>query len=172
MTQLYAIVTGGCIALLFLVRTLIRLCWLFKPSNILLRKHILYPFLLRRHRLLGPWTRAQVAYQVIYLAANIFCTCFKVSTASDAATRAGFLSLINMVPAYFGLHLSFICTLLGVSLPSYQVFHRSIGTISVLLSLLHTVINAVGRPLLGIKESKQVFELTVSQCIPNKSILS
>ena len=87
--------------------------------------------------------------------------------ASEAATRAGYLSLINMVPAYFGLHLSFVCTLLGVSLPTYRPFHASTGTMSVLLGLLHAVINAIGKPVLGTKESKQVFELIVSQHIPN-----
>ena len=171
-TQFYAIAAGGCIALLFIVRTLTRLRWLLKPGDALLRKHFLYPLLLRRHRLLGPWTRARVAFQVIYLAANVFCTCFKVSTASEAATRAGHLSLINMVPAYFGLHLSFVCTLLGVSLPTYRLFHASTGTMSVLLGLLHAVINAIGKPVLGTKESKQVFELIVSQHIPDRFPLS
>ena len=79
-TQFYAIAAGGCIALLFIVRTLTRLRWLRKPGDALLRKHFLYPLLLRRHRLLGPWTLAWVAFQVVYLAANVFCTCFKVST--------------------------------------------------------------------------------------------
>ena len=170
-TQFYAIAAGSCIALVFMVRTLIRLRWLLKPGDGLLRKHLLYPLLLRRHRLLGPWSRAQVALQVIYLAANIFCICFKVSTASGAATRAGHLSLINMVPAYFGLHLSFICTLLGVSLPTYRRFHASTGTVSVLLGLLHTVINAVRKPVIGTRDSKQVFELIVNHYILYRSTL-
>ena len=53
-TQFDAIAAGGCIALLFIVRTLIRFSWLSEPSNALLRKYFLYPFLLRGHRLFRP----------------------------------------------------------------------------------------------------------------------
>ena len=157
---------GGCIALLLIIRIVIRVRWLFRPGDILLRKYFLYPLLLRRHRLLGPWTRAGVIYQIIYLTANIFCICFKVSTASDMAKRAANLSLINMVPAYFSLYLSFVCTLLGVQLPKYRIFHRSIGTISVLLGLLHTTVEATGKPLLSPNNSTQIFKLIVS-CLIN-----
>ncbi len=161
MTQFYAIAAGGCIALLFIVHTLIRLSWLCKPCGALLRKYFLHPLLLRRHGLLGPWTRAQVAFALIYFAANAFCTCFRVSTASDVATRAGHLSLINMVPAYFGFHLSFICTLLGVSLPRYRLFHASTGTMSIILGVLHAIIDTAGKPSLGTRGSGQAFKLIV-----------
>ena len=168
MTQFYAIAAGGCIALLFIVHTLIRLSWLFEPCDALLRKYFLYPLLLRRHRLLGPWTRAQVAFELIYSAANAFCACFKVSTASDVATRAGHLSLINMVPAYFGFHLSFVCTLLGVPLPTYRLFHASTGTMSVILGILHAIINTASKPNLGTRGSGQVFKLMVGCCVPDE----
>ena len=167
-TQFYAIAAGGCIALLFIVHTLIRLSWLFKPCDALLRKHFLYPLLLRRHRLLGPWTRAQVAFELIYFAANVFCACFKVSAASDVATRAGHLSLINMVPAYFGFYLSFVCTLLGVSLPIYRLFYTSTGTISIILGVLYTVINAASKPSQGTEGSGQVFKMIAGCCAPDE----
>ena len=167
-TQFYTIAAGGCIALWLIVHTLIRLSWLFRPCDALLRKYFLYPLLLRRHRLLGPWTRAQVAFELIYFAANAFCTCFMISTASDVATRAGHLSLINMVPAYFGFHLSFVCTLLGVSLPTYRLFHASTGTMSIILGVIHVVISAAGKPGLSTKGSQQVFQMIVSCCAPDE----
>ena len=43
---------------------------------------------------------------------------------------------------------------------------------SFLLGLLYAVINAAGKRLLGTRESKQVFELIVSQHIPNGFTLS
>ena len=166
-TQFYAIAAGGCIALLFIIHTLNQLSWLIKPCDALLRKHFLYPLLLRRNRFLGPWTRAQVAFELTYFAANVFCTCFKVSTGSDVATRAGHLSLINMVPAYFGFHLSFVCTLLGVSLPRYRLFHASTGTMSIILGVIHAIINAIGKPNFGTRGSGQVFKLIVGCYLPN-----
>jgi len=108
-----------------------------------------------------------VAFQLIYLAANVFCACFKVSTATDTATRAGHLSLINMLPTYFGFHLSFVCTLLGVSLPTYRLFHASTGTMSILFGVLHAAINAAVKPSLGTSGSGQVFRLIVGHCAPN-----
>ena len=168
-TQCYAIAAGGCIALLFIVNTLVRLSWLLKPCIALLRKYFQYP-LLRRHRLLGPWTRAQVAFELIYFAANAFCTCFKVSTAGDVATRAGHLSLINMVPAYLGFHLSFVCTLLGVSLSTYRLFHASTGTMSIILGVLHAVISAIGKTSLSTKGSEQIFKMIVSCHVPDELI--
>lgn len=161
MTQFYAIAAGGCIALSLFIHTLIRLTWLCKPCGALVRKYFLHPLLLRRHRLLGPWTRAQVAFALIYFAANAFCTCFRVSTASDVATRAGHLSLINMVPAYFGFHLSFVCTLLGISLPRYRIFHASTGTMSIILGVIHAIIDAASKPSLGTRGSGQAFKLIV-----------
>ncbi len=167
-TQFYAIAAGGCIILLFIIHSLIRLSRFIKLCDTLLRKHLVYPLLLRRHRLLGPWTRAQVVFQLIYLGGNVFCTCFKVSTASEAATRAGNLSLINMMPAYFGFHLSFICDLLGVSLPLYRLFHASTGTMSVLLGLLHVIIHTAGKPSLSRSGSGPLFELIVGHCAPQE----
>ena len=164
-TQYYAIAAGGCIALLFIVQTLIRISWLFIPCIALLRKFFLCPLLLRRHRLLGPWTRAQVAIELIYLAVNALCACFRVSTASNVATRARYLSLINMMPTYFEFHLSFVCTLLGISLPTYRLFHASTGTMSVILNVLHAVISAAAKPSLGWKRSEQVFQMIVSCCV-------
>ena len=162
------IIVGGCVALLFVVHTLTQLSWLLKPCHSLLRKYLLYPLLLRRHRLLGPWTRAEAAFELIYLAANIICTCFKVSSASDVAARAGNLSLVNLVPAYFGFHLSFVCTILDLSLPTYRRFHASTGTMSAILGVIHTVINVAGKSSLGIKGPEQAFRLLVGCSVPNE----
>jgi len=103
-----------------------------------------------------------VAFALIYFAANAFYICFRVSTASDVATRAGYLSLINIVPAYFGFHLSFICTLLGVSLPRYRLFYASTGTMSIILGVLYAIIDAAGKPSLGTRGSGQAFKLIIS----------
>ncbi len=107
-----------------------------------------------------------MAVQLIYLGGNVFCTCFKVSTADEAATRAGNLSLINMMPTYFGFHLSFIYDLLGVSLLMYRLFHALTGIMSVLLDLLHVIIHTVDKLSLSMSGSGQLFELIVSHCAP------
>ncbi len=108
-----------------------------------------------------------MAFALIYFAANAFYTCFRVSTTSDVATRAGHLSLINLVPAYFRFHLSFVYTLLGVSLPRYRLFYALTGTISIILSMLYAIINAAGKPSLGTKGSGQAFKLIINYFLPD-----
>ncbi len=167
----YAIAAGGSLVLLLLINFAAHLTRFLGPCRTLVRKYFLLPMLVGRHRFLGPWTTAQVSFQLVYLAANIFCASFRVSTAKQASVRAGHLSLINMIPAYFGFHLSFICDMLGVSLATYRLFHASTGTMSVLLGLLHVLIHAAGKPSVKVGESWQMFGLIVSDAASNKSVL-
>ncbi len=167
-TQFYAIAASGCIILLFIIHSLIRLSRFVKLCDTLLRKHLVYSLLLRWHRLLRPWTRAQMTFQLIYLEGNVFCTCFKVSTASEATTRARNLSLINMMSTYFEFHLSFICDLLDVSLPLYRLFHASTEIMSDLLDLLHVIIHTTGKSSLSRSGFEPLFELIVDHCASQK----
>ena len=99
---------------------------------LLIQKDFLFLTLVGRHRFFGLWAFAQVSFQLVYLVTNILYASFKVSTAKEASVRAGHLSLIKMMSAYFGFHLSSICDMLSVSLATYQLFHASTGTMSVL----------------------------------------
>ena len=142
-TQLYAVAAGGLIALLGIIRLCLRTArflrrWL---SGLVLRR-LIYPFLLRRHRFIGPWTRSGVLLHALYLVVIIFCSSFKIDSLSHASTRAATLSLINAVPLYFGIHMSFIADTLGISLQLYKRCHRTIAYVSTLLALFHVVANA------------------------------
>lgn len=112
-----------------------------------------------------------MSLQLIYLVANIFCASFRVPTAKEASVRTAHLSLINMMPAYFGFHLSFICDLLGVSLAKYRLFHASTGTMSVLFGLPHVLIHATSKPSFKVGESWQIFGLIVSFAASNRRAL-
>lgn len=169
-TQCYAIAAGGCIALLFIVNTLVRLSWLWKPCIALLRKHFQYSLLLRRHRFLKSWTHVQMTFELIYFAVNAFCICFKISTASDVITRAKHLSLINMMSTYLEFHLSFVCILFDVSLFTYRLFHASTRTMSIILDVLHAVISAVDKTSLSTKKSEQIFKIIVDCRVFNELI--
>ncbi len=103
-------------------------------------KHLLYPRVLRRHRFLGLWTRAHVFLHLLYLAINIFCSTFGVSTIKELGNRTGTMSLINMISMYNGYHLSFISDMLGLSILDYRRIHASSGAMSVFLGLCHAVI--------------------------------
>ena len=151
--QFYAIAAGGSIVLLFFINSATHLTRFLGPCRTLIQKYFLLLTLVRRHRFFGPWTFAQVSFQLIYLIANIFCASFGVSTAKEAGVRAAHLSLINMMPTYFEFHLSFICDLLRVSLTTYRLFHAFTGIMSVLFELLHVLIHATSKPSFKVNET-------------------
>ena len=106
-SQLYAIITGGILGLVILTRLVLRMTRGLKDHILIIfLQHVLYPFLIKRHRLLGPWSRASLLFQAMYLSTTILCLSYKVSDLSEAGIRAGTLSLINIIPLFSGLHLS------------------------------------------------------------------
>ncbi len=148
-TQFYGVAASGSVILLIAIRSFIRSRPFLVYCGALLRKFILYPRLFRRHYFFGPWTYALVVIQLLYFGANLYCI---VSNTSESGTRAGHLSLINMVPAYFGFHLSFASDLLGISLSKYRILHASTGCISILFGLLHALIHvsSIKKQLFGL----------------------
>ena len=140
-TQIYAITAGAIFGLVLMIRAASSFVRFLRPYSVLLVKHFLYPNVLRRHRFFGPWTRAQVLLHLLYLAVNIFCSIFGVSSIRELGTRTGTLSLINIIPSYFGHHLSFASDMLGLSIINYQRIRTSNRALSVLLGLCHAVVN-------------------------------
>lgn len=125
--QFYAIAAGGVFVLLLIMKSVSAIQQFLRALAILVAKHLTYPFLVRRRRLLGPWSRADVLLQVTYLTINIFCLTFRVSSVKEVGARAGTLALINMAPLFFGFHLSFLADILGISLSNIRRMHRMMG---------------------------------------------
>ncbi len=161
-TQIYAITVGAVFGLVLMISAASSFLRFFRPYTVLLVKHLLYPHVLRRHRFFGPWTRAQVLLHLLYLAVNIFCSIFGVFSVKELGNRTGILSLINMIPSYFGHHLSFVSDMLGLSIHNYRRIHASTGAMSVCLGLFHAVINVASVPNLKLfSVSGQLFGFIV-----------
>lgn len=137
-TQAYAIAAGGIFLTLFLFNCLSNVLQLIRLVLYTV-KHYMYPYVLSRHRFLGPWTRASVLLQLVYITLNVVCITVHVSTVRQAGLRAGTLSLINMVPLFAGLHHGFLGDLFGISLDVYRRIHRSAGLMSFFLALFHVL---------------------------------
>ena len=162
-SEVYAITAGALFGLLLVIRATSFFLRFSRPYGILLVKHLLYPRVLRRHRFVGPWTRAQVLAYIVYLAVNIICSTLRVSTVGELGTRTGTLSLINMIPTYFGYHLSFVSDILGLSILDYRRIHAWTGVMSVSLGLLHSVVSVAGIADLDLfSASGQLFGLIVN----------
>ncbi|OJD10684.1 hypothetical protein AJ78_08376 [Emergomyces pasteurianus Ep9510] len=105
---IYSAVTGGVLVTLTLIRIICSLKSRINTISMLISKHLTYPCLLKRHRLFGPWTRANVLLYIVYGVVTIFFIAFRVSSASEAARQTETLSLVNMRIIFIATHLSFL----------------------------------------------------------------
>ena len=162
-TQIYAIAAGSIFVVLTILNLLLCILQKFYACNMLLLRHLIYPFFIRRHRFVGPWTRLGALLRVIYLTANIFLSIFPVLSLSEVANRAGHLSLINMMPLFFGPHLSFLADIVGVPLHTYQSLHGASAAMTVVLGVTHVVLGALHKSTyFRFAERSQVAGLIVS----------
>jgi len=139
-TQVYAAVLGGSILLMFYINVHCYVVSIVRAFSWVLSNHLVYPQIVRRHRFLGPWSRADVLLQLVYIAANFFCVGFGATTAHVAGVRAARLSLINLFPTFAGLHFGFLADFLGLRLSTYRYIHRSAAYMSCTLLVLHVLI--------------------------------
>ncbi|OAF59117.1 hypothetical protein VC83_04114 [Pseudogymnoascus destructans] len=152
--QIYAIAAVGTLCIFAFVNLLPLLIPLVTRVSIFVSKHFRYPYILHRHRILGPWTRAGVVIQLAYLALNLFCIFavlswdgLQAANFSDAGRRAGALAEVNMIPLLAGPHFAFLADLLGLSLKTIRGIHRSAGWMTAALVFLHAMAAASDGPL-------------------------
>jgi hypothetical protein len=119
--QAYAVSWTGLFAVLIFLRLLPLLNRLrpglnktFAYINYHATRHLTYR-LVRRHAFVGPSTVGSVLLHIAYVAANLVCLIYGASTLSEAAIRAGDLSVVNMTPLFLGLDSSYLTDLLGTS---------------------------------------------------------
>ncbi|OBT74032.1 hypothetical protein VF21_07829 [Pseudogymnoascus sp. 05NY08] len=159
--QIYAIAAGGTLCIFAFVNLLPLLIPLVTCVSIFVSKHFRYPYILHRHRILGPWTWAGVVIQLAYLALNLFYVFavlsgdgLKAANFSDAGRRAGALAEVNMIPLLAGPHFAFLADLLGLSLKTIRGIHRSAGWMTAALVFLHAMAAASDGPLpIGVSQN-------------------
>jgi hypothetical protein len=161
---IYAIAAGGTFFVAALVHLLPYISPLVTYVSVSISKHLTYPYLIERHRIVGPWTRAGVVMQLVYVAANLFCAGFGASTIADAGLRAGTLAVVNMIPLFAAPHFAFAADLIGMSLKTIRGIHRSAGFMVFLLGLLHVVTVVASNVSLHLDLTRDLFAVIV--CVP------
>lgn len=164
-TQLYAIATAGFFFCLVLFSYRPYTALLLKNISLLSSQHLAYPRVIHRHRYLGPWSRADVLLQLSYIAVNMFCVGFEASYIRAAGLRAANLSLINLIPAFAGPHLSFLADILRIPLTTYHRIHRSSGIMSCCLLAFHVITVAASptsRTPLSLRSAENLWAVIVS----------
>jgi predicted ferric reductase len=114
---------------------------------------------------LGPWTFADLLLQAIYIASNSFCIRFRCSDIAEAGVRAGNLSLINMIPLFLGPHLGFLADILGISLSTFRLMHRSAGMMSCSLVLFHVLAMLVSHTAFPLRGTANLSAVVVSTLV-------
>ncbi|OBT55946.1 hypothetical protein VE04_03629, partial [Pseudogymnoascus sp. 24MN13] len=140
--QGYAIAAGGAFSIAALVHLLPYILKVATHVSFSISKHLTYRYVLRRHWILGPWTRAGVVVQLVYVAVNIFCASFRAPTIADVGLRAGTLAVVNMIPLFATPHLALAADWIGMSLRTIHIVHRSAGFMTFFLGLLHVIVAA------------------------------
>ena len=165
----YALVLGSVFCILIFANTLPLLLRCSRYLSPLISKHMVYRYLLQRHRLFGPWSRAAVLLQLVYIAGNTVCAVFRVShgkiqlsTVSQAGLRAGTLSVINLVGLFAGPHLDFLADVFGVASRTLRHLHLSAGVMVVILALFHTLVAVGVRRSFDLRQAQNLFAVIVS----------
>lgn len=159
---IYAISAGGIFVGLYLTRTLSMLANWSNFFSVLLSRHLTLPFLVHRHQLLGPWTRASVFLHLLYAATNVFLVFFRMESWAGAGRRAGKLTLINLIFPLSTIHLSYLADLLGITWHTCRKIHRATGWMAVTLLSFHIIVviqaRGFGFPL---RETQNLFTVIV-----------
>ncbi|CAG7933056.1 unnamed protein product [Penicillium olsonii] len=145
---IYAIVLGGIFLALFLIQTRYFLAHWTESISVLLSGYLVLPDLVRRHRILGPWSRAGVLLHLSYIAANIALVFLHTESFVDSGRRASELALINNIFPLSAAHLSFLAGLLGISWRSCRKIHRATGWMTVALLSFHIIAELQGQTLI------------------------
>lgn len=164
-TLAYAIALGGVLLLPLLLNLLPWLPYLsFSTPSFIQQalRYLKYPYIIRRHRFVGPWTCVDIIIQIVYIASNSFCVGFRVSSIEKAGVRAGHLSLINMIPLFLGPHLGFLADILGISLSMFRLMHRSAGLMSFGLVLFHVVAVLLSHAMFSLRGIANISAVVVS----------
>ena len=84
---------------------------------------------------------------IIYLVWTGICNILKVQSIHKVGSRAAHMSLINLIPMFLSGGYEFGGRLLGVTLETYGIIHRTIGLTAVIQAIIHVAIIAKTRQI-------------------------
>ena len=141
-TSIFAIAVGGLLITCVFVNFVSQFSGVPRGSKPFLAR-LRYPYVIRRHGVLEPWTLLDLLLQSSYTIVNFYCLGLQDGLAK-VGHRAGTLSLINLIPLFLGPQLNFLADVLGLTLATFQSAHRCTGLMAVGMAILHTIITIFG----------------------------
>ncbi len=159
--SILAIAAGGVFIGLFFFRLLGLFLSEARGFTGFVSKHVIYPYVLKRRRMIGPWTWGGVGLFIIYVAVNVFSTLFKLPSIAEAGRRTGTLAVINMAFLIHVPYLDIQADLLATQLRTCHRTHWAIGWMVGLLTAVHIALCLAQRPNLTLADKGDLFPFIV-----------
>lgn len=172
LSTLYALVAGSIFVLLWLVQVISKSIRFLSVTVQILRRHIVYPHLIRRYTITGPLTRSRFSLVMVVVGVNAFFCVFRASTTAEIGVRTGDMALVNLIPLYLGIHHSFVADLLGLRLQFYQFLHASAATVCIVQAAVHAIVEGRRSHKLSFVDDKQLYGWIVSYNLREKTYLT
>lgn len=158
---IYSLAAGGIFLICLLYCTSAHISrWIQDRTLFYLLKYLVYPVIIRRTSLSNPFSRWHAALMIVYWSGTAICNLVGIRSVHQAASRAGALAALHLVPLLCTNRPAFVADLLGISVQTYMRLHTSFGFMALLQTLIHTVI-VVTHTTFNVKETLQFYGLLV-----------
>ncbi|KAM3471500.1 hypothetical protein MY8738_009292 [Beauveria namnaoensis] len=183
-TLLYSIAFGAFFGLLALRRPVYLLVHAFCPPALRLllspfsvvgryfSDNLVYPTVIHRRDFVERWSCADSLLLFAYVVATGVCVVIPLSGIDQVVTRTGTLSIINLLFCFSGPCLSMLADVLNLSLHSCRRLHASLGTLAVVLAMLHAILAGATTGKLNLQMPKDTFALVVNGGIAAQKLLT
>ena len=160
----YAIIVRGVFSFLILTNISRKLWRAIQNQKIRVLRHLIYVSYGYQSTFFSRTMDSHPFFvRTIYLDVNLFFTIFRAKSVFETGIRAGALTLINMVPLFLGLHLSFIADLCGMLLKTYRFIHAAGVSMLFLLALYHVVLGLIHQSKKLLSQSAYIYGIIVSR---------
>lgn len=105
--------------------------------------------------------------QLLYWGGTLVVNVFRVRSLPEAASRAGSIALLHLIPLMAGNRLSFVADMIGLSLRTFQYLHNTMGLMVSAQLICHVVLLF---RIKGVKplEMKDRYGIIVRNADPNR----
>jgi hypothetical protein len=164
---IYAIAVGSAFAALLLLH-------ISNLSSFILRsrlakqafKHLIWPAITRRTRFTPPISRGDFLVQLLYWGGTSVLNFVQVRSLQEAASRAGSLTILSLIPLVAGSRLSFAADVTGISLRTFRYLHKTFGFM-VTAQLISHIALSLGTRKLKLSEVKDRYGIIVRTSPPH-----
>ncbi|EJP61089.1 metalloreductase transmembrane component [Beauveria bassiana ARSEF 2860] len=128
--------------------------------------YLTYPTVLNRRNYIERWSCADSLLLLAYVLATGACVAIPLPGLDQVVTRTGTLSVVNLLFCFAGPCFSTLADVLNVSLHSCRRLHASLGTLAVVLAVLHAAVGGITTEKLNLQTPKDIFALVIRATLP------